>query len=140
MAVGGVFEEAIELRWIGERAHGEAAHLCEYGMSVEELDEPGDRFDLFEMFDDAGTEEGMSRIASASDARVEVGQAGQIEGGEEGVVFAVKVRGGEKGVIVVEQRALNISHDFSSRVVVTESVSITYSIPHLEEIARQITP
>jgi len=138
LAVVGFFEEAIELRRIGESSHGEAAHLGEDGVGIEELNEPGDGLDLFEVFDEEGSEGGMSGIPGASDVGIEVFEAGQVEGGEEGMVFPIEIRAGDERLIVVEQRALKISPSISSLAVVSVGFVNTYTIPHPEEIARKI--
>ena len=139
-AVADIFGKGIELRRIGERPHGEAAHLGEDGVGIEELNEPGDGLDLFEVFDEEGSEDGMSGIPGASDVGIEVFEAGQVEGGEEGMVFPIEIRAGDERLIVVEQRALKISPSISSLAVVSVGFVNTYTIPHLEEIARQIVP
>ena len=139
-AVEDIFGKAIELRRIGESSHGEAAHLGEDGVGIEELNEPGDGLDLFEVFDEEGSEDGMSGIPGASDVGIEVFEAGQVEGGEEGMVFPIEIRAGDERLIVVEQRALKISPSISSLAVVSVGFVNTYTIPHPEEIARQIMP
>jgi hypothetical protein len=107
-------------------------------MCVEELDKSGDGLDLFEVFDEEGPEDGVPGISGASDVGIEVVESGEIEGGEEGVVFSIEIGAGEEGLVVVEQGALKISHSISSRVVVSVGFVNTYILPHLEEIARQI--
>jgi len=85
-------------------------------------------------------EDGMSGIPGASDVGIEVFEAGQVEGGEEGMVFPIEIRAGDERLIVVEQRALKISPSISSLAVVSVGFVNTYTIPHPEEIARQIMP
>jgi hypothetical protein len=140
LAVEDVFWKAIELRGVGDASHGESAHFGEYGVGVEELDESGDGLDLFEVFDEEGPKDGVPGISGASDVGIEVLEAGQVEGREEGVVFPVEIRRGEEGFVVIEQRALKISHSISSLVVVSVGFPNTYILPHQEEIARKIMP
>jgi len=72
-------QEFIKLRFIRQAAHVKAAHFGEDRLSVEELDEAGDGFDAFEMFDNEGAEHGMARIAGAANAGVGVADRGEIE-------------------------------------------------------------
>jgi hypothetical protein len=75
-------------------------------MGIEELDESGDEFDLFERFDDERSDEGMAGVSCTANAGIKVMKCGQIESGEDKVVFIKEVGVGDQGVKIVQEGGL----------------------------------
>lgn len=103
-AIRHLFNESIELAFIGNRAEVEATHMCNNRMSIKPLNKPGDRTNPFKMFNDESTEHSPTRIASPSHAVIFIEELVKWQALEDQIVLAVKGRSRDHGLQVVEER------------------------------------
>src|SRR3972149_6100387 len=114
-AIRRLFNESIELTFIGNRAEVEAAHMCNNRVSVKPFNKPWDRTNPFKVFNNKRPQHSPTRIASPSHAVIFIEELVKRQALEDQIVFAVKGRSRDHGLQVVEERQLEVFQGFFLR-------------------------